>query len=57
VPDLVSPAASNTAFALDLYHALTGSDPTPNVAFAPYSLSVALTMAYGNRTAKTVVTG
>src|SRR5262249_48284467 len=42
------------AFAFALYHALTGSNATTNLAWCPYSLSVALSMTYqgaGGRTA------
>ncbi len=53
LPDPAALAASNTAFALDLYHALTGGDPTPNLAFAPYSVSVALAMAYSGAAGRT----
>ncbi|HPH97181.1 MAG TPA: serpin family protein [Anaerolineaceae bacterium] len=40
--DIVTAAAGNNAFALDLYHKLTGQDG--NLFFSPYSISLALAM-------------
>jgi serpin B len=45
--------AGNTMFAFALYHALTGKDPTLNLAFSPYSVSVALAMAYAGAAGST----
>jgi serpin B len=48
-------ALDNTRFAFDLYHALTQNDATPNLLFAPYSISLALAMTYagaGGQTAR-----
>lgn len=43
-PDAVLVAAANTRFALDLYQRLSAQ--AGNILFAPYSLSVVLSMAY-----------
>jgi serpin B len=48
VPELV---AGNTAFAVDLYHALMEADQ--NTLFSPYSLSVALAMTYAGARGET----
>lgn len=38
--------AANTAFALDLFKALSYEDPTANLFFLPFSVSSALAMVY-----------
>jgi serpin B len=43
--DLEALVAGNTAFAMDLYHALSGK--YENLFYSPYSISLALAMTYG----------
>lgn len=43
----------NTAFALDLYQELRGQDREGNLFFSPYSISLALAMAYGGARGET----
>jgi serpin B len=44
--DLQTLTTGNTAFALDLYHAIAGGSDEGNLFYSPYSVSIALAMTY-----------
>ncbi len=51
--DQVQLAADNTAFAFDLYHAVSGDAPSQNLFYSPYSISIALAMTYAGAAGET----
>jgi serpin B len=51
--DQATLAADNTRFAFDLYQAVASATSSANVAFSPYSVSVALAMTYAGANART----
>jgi serpin B len=51
--DQATLAADNTRFAFDLYQANASATPSVNLAFSPYSVSVALAMTYAGANAQT----
>jgi serpin B len=51
--DIAALASDNAAFAFDLYHAVETSQPTGNLFYSPYSISIALAMTYAGANGQT----
>jgi serpin B len=51
--DIATLASDNANFAFDLYHAVETSQPTGNLFYSPYSISIALAMTYAGANGQT----